>query len=769
MHPVQSLRRRTLLWLALGVAVAMSLINAVCDRLVMHGFLELEQRLCVRNFERVREAIWRENEAVAMKVSDWAVWDDSYRFLARETDEGYDAEYREQYIHSNLHASAMELLGIHGVVYFDRDGRRVLDRADKVDLSSGPVAEELDRVGRRALEGPVLGPIIAGDMVMLVSGRPVLRGDGSGPPRGALVFVRAVDRELIRRLQTITHSTFNLNTNRVASGATVEVTWLDENRALATGSLTGVWGEPIATLEAFKPREVAAKGWETLRDFNVALLASWLVFGALTMVVFGRLVLGRIEQLGYDVTCVTSAGSASRRVRPQGADELGSLAGSINDMLESLDRSALELRARNQELASARDAADAASRAKSAFLANMSHEIRTPMAAVMGFADLLLDPEQTPEDRVECVQTIRRNAEHLLGIINDLLDLSKIEAGKLAIELIECDLPDIVRGVMAVAQVKAASKGIGVAAEFRPGVPMRIVTDPTRLTQILVNLVGNAVKFTESGGVRLIVGVHPGPGERPVLRFEVLDTGIGMTERQVAGLFRPFEQADVSTTRRFGGTGLGLTISRDLARALGGDIAVVSVAGEGSTFTVTIDGAAAPSHIESTPADVGLGPAPSVAPATRELSVPAAPVSGGVRVLLAEDGPDNQRLISFHLRRLGASVDLASNGREAVERALAAAGAGTPYDVVLMDMQMPELDGYSATSLLRQQGYTGTIVALTANAMAGDRDKCIGAGCDEHLTKPVQTDQLAGVLDEARGVAGSHGSARRADAGPLAA
>ncbi len=753
--PVQSLRRRTLLWLALGLTVAIGVIDAVCDHVVMQGFLALEEKLTVRNFERVREAIWHENEALGMKVSDWAVWDDSYRFLSREGDEGYDPAYREQYIKSNLHDGALGLLGIHGAIYYDRDGKRVGEHTvEGWGQADARLNDEIDRVGRSAVAAPILGPVPEAGGIVLLAARPILQGDESGPSRGSLVFVRRLDRELMRRLQTITHSVFDFAVPYAGSpDHHVDVTNLDENRSAARGPLMGVWGRPVAMLEAIKPREIAAQGGRTVRAFNIALVVAALVFGTLSMLALGKLVLSRVEQLGYDVSCVSSAASASRRVRTQGTDELGALARAINEMLAGLDQSAADLKTRNAELAHARDAADAANRAKSAFLANMSHEIRTPMAAITGFADLLLDPDQRAEDRVDCVHTIRRNAEHLLGLINDILDLSKIEAGKMSVERVACDLSVVVRDVIAVANVRASAKGIALAAEFRPEVPVRIITDPTRLTQILVNLVGNAVKFTESGGVRLVVGTEH-IDDRTVIRFDVLDTGIGMAPEQVAGLFRPFEQADASTTRRFGGTGLGLTISRDLTRALGGDITVVSVPGDGSIFTATIDSG----HV------AGQAPIDAERPgaATDAVSHPMWPtvpgalaVGGTVRVLVAEDGPDNQRLISFHLRRAGAVVEVVENGRDAVERASAAVAQDTPFDIILMDMQMPVLDGYSATSLLRQQGYTGKVIALTANAMAGDRQKCLAVGCDAYLTKPVEARSLAELVERARAAQGS--------------
>jgi PAS domain S-box-containing protein len=404
-----------------------------------------------------------------------------------------------------------------------------------------------------------------------------------------------------------------------------------------------------------------------------------------------------------------------------------------------------------EELEAARDVAEAANRAKSELLANMSHEIRTPMTAILGYADLLLDMHQSPSDRLNCVQTIQRNGEHLLRVINDILDISKIEAGKMAVEQIECSAAQIVEDVFSLMHVRAHSKGVTLGVDYRFPIPRAVRTDPVRLRQILMNLVGNAIKFTDEGGVMLRVRLDRSPPARLV--FEVADTGIGLTADQIARLFSPFTQADSSMARRYGGTGLGLTISKRLAALLGGDITVASAPGRGSTFTVTIDpgGIDAAEMIDSRD---GLGSS-SAAPAessqagarkagaggTHDASRSDAIDLTGVKILFAEDGPDNQRLIAHHLRKAGAAVEIVENGADAVERALKGA-----FDVVLMDMQMPVLDGYGAVHLLRRRGYTGPVVALTAHAMAGDRDKCVAAGCDDYVTKPIDRAALLGAI-----------------------
>jgi PAS domain S-box-containing protein len=393
-----------------------------------------------------------------------------------------------------------------------------------------------------------------------------------------------------------------------------------------------------------------------------------------------------------------------------------------------------------RELLDAKASAEAASRAKSAFVANMSHEIRTPMTAILGYADLLTHPSQGDEDRKRCIQTIRRNGEHLLAVINDILDVSKIEAGKMSVERIAASPCQVVTDVAALMKVRAMDKNLTFDVRYIGPIPQAIQTDPTRLRQILMNLIGNAIKFTHSGGIKLLVSIADSIDiANPHLRFDVMDTGVGLTKEQVGTLFRPFAQADSSTTRKFGGTGLGLTISKRLATMLGGDLTVRSEPGAGSTFSLTVQ----------------TGPLRGVA----MLDSPRAMVDAsetGInrmetvrlegRVLLAEDGPDNRVLIGFYLRQAGLDVVEVENGALARDRALEALKRGNPFDLILMDMQMPELDGYGATEALRKNGYRNPIVALTAHAMGGDREKCLAAGCDEFAVKPIDHEALLNTL-----------------------
>jgi signal transduction histidine kinase/ActR/RegA family two-component response regulator len=392
------------------------------------------------------------------------------------------------------------------------------------------------------------------------------------------------------------------------------------------------------------------------------------------------------------------------------------------------------------ELESARRGALDATRLKSEFLANMSHEIRTPMTAILGFAEEVeLELEKSPANAPmrAALATIRRNGAHLLSLINGILDLSKVEAGKLELVREPCAPLAIVAEVSSLLRPQALAKGLALETVVTDPIPEMISSDRTRLRQILINLTGNALKFTERGGVKLEIGMLTVAGGPSELAVTVADTGCGIAADQVGRLFESFTQVHGSLTRAHQGAGLGLALSRRLARLLGGDIDVTTKLGAGSRFRLRLplgrDYGVRMLSVAEAMELAAVDPTPAVEPTATRLSG---------RVLLVEDGIDNQRLIVAMLGRVGLGVDVAPDGERGCALALAARDAGEPYDVVLMDMQMPVLDGYAAVQRLRARDYQGAIIALTANAMAGDRERCLEIGCDDHATKPITREAL---------------------------
>ncbi|QLY27461.1 response regulator [Bdellovibrio sp. KM01] len=403
--------------------------------------------------------------------------------------------------------------------------------------------------------------------------------------------------------------------------------------------------------------------------------------------------------------------------------------GKISGMLCTILDTTTSVLRTHAALRSAKEAAEHASRAKSAFLANMSHEIRTPLGVILGFSEILgSQDDMEPAEREKYLDVILRNGSTLTRIIDDILDLSKIEAGKFATEMSSVNLKNLAQEVRAMFTDQASSKSIDLNFDLAGIDDLIVLTDAIRVRQVLVNLIGNAVKFTTEGFVKVSARAEQENGTEQKITFTIEDTGIGMTPEQAERLFQPFTQADVTSTRRFGGTGLGLALSKNLASALGGDVRIANCEeNKGSTFEFTFR-----ADIASQTSQV----------ATAETDCLNVPVDlKGFRVLAVDDSPDNRELISTVLHGANLEVNVVPSGEEALNET-----ANHHYDLILMDIQMPGLDGFSTLTELRKHGFQGPVVALTAHAMKEDRDRTLAAGFAEHLTKPINSKMLLKTL-----------------------
>jgi len=726
------LRARTLLSVALSMVSLVAILYSVARVSIMHSFATLEADDTGQNLARATAVLADDLSTLDHTTSDYAAWDDTCAFLEGRNPNLPTSEFPDPWF---------PRLRIDFVLIFDAHGRQVFAKA--YDAAAGKEREIPQGLRAHLAPGSLLmrhahpgskalGIALLPSGTVLIDSQPILDSQSRGPIRGTFVAGRILDATEIARLAGISH--LSLTVHRLdAAGLPGDV---ESARAALTGSsptllrplnsndvagyglIKDIYGKDDLILRAVMPRKIMQQGEASLLHFLVSLLIAGFVFGLVTMLLMETLVQSRVIRLSASVAAIGASGDLSARVPQEGRDEIAGLGGGINRMLEALEQS-------RHELHKAKESAEAANRAKSEFVANMSHEIRTPLNGVMGMTDLTLETELTAEQR-EYLETVKMSADSLLTVINDILDFSKIEAGRIDLEPIDFNLRDCLEATLKTLTVRADEKGLELLCEIAPDVPEVVNGDSSRLRQVVLNLVGNAIKFTSEGEVALQVQIDAKDGGGCILHFTVSDTGIGIPPEKQKIIFDPFTQADTSTTRRYGGTGLGLTISTRLVGMMGGKIWVDSQVARGTQFYFTA---------RMGIADVEVIEVGSIAPLE---------ILRGLKVLVVDDNRTNRRILEGMLRRWDMKPTSVEGGEEALTQLSTARAAAGPYALILTDVHMPMMDGFSLVERIRQRPElsTATIMMLTSAGHRGDAARCQELGVAAYLLKPIRQSEL---------------------------
>lgn len=740
-----SLGRKTL-YLQLIVSAGSILLSiAVLRAIVFPLFVDIDRDMADLNQQRVLEALSEHQKYMMALAGDYGGWDLTYDFVLSKA---------PAYIASNISVETVRKMGTNALVIMDKEGRIVSEMvispySDEPlglrDITQNPdaVIAALNTSGDS--EARKIGVFRTHLYPMAFASHPILPNASTGTPRGSFLIGSFITEDYIAEMG----KRLSVNVSAVSNGSadwpglrTIDDTAdaiPDGEHILNRRFLYDILGAPALLLEIRTPRAISLAGRHVVVLAILFLSISSLALLLMSHLSLKRMIVGPLGGLTDYIEKLRAGSKMPGHLDESRGDELGILAQQFNALIRELGET-------QHEMADARDDALQAAQAKAQFLANMSHEIRTPMNGVVGMTDLLLSSDSLGGNERRFAETVRTSAASLLCIINDVLDFSKMEAGKMQLDSEEFDLRQCVEEVIELLANGADKKGLQLIGDIAPELPRALLGDVSRLRQVLINLVGNAIKFTDKGGVTVSVSVDSSGSDASAVRFSVKDTGIGVSDADKATIYESFAQADGSVDRRFGGTGLGLAISRHIVELMGGSIELESELDVGSTFSFVVELAHADGHRADKVSNLS-GERSSLNGDDNEAGKPERQ-SVNAHVLLVEDNLVNQQVAYEMLRNLGCTSDIASDGIEAIDLF-----KSNNYDIVLMDCQMPRLDGFGATRKIREwESNRATnptlIVAVTANALKGDRERCVDAGMDDYLTKPFTLADLHKMLVE---------------------